>query len=433
MRLMFFGGAGEVGRNCIGVEEHGEHALLDCGIKLGEVEEYPLIDDADVKKVKHIFISHTHLDHMGYLPFMMRRGCHADIYATKPTRDMMQLLLSDYLRIKKGRAKFNSSDIAHALARCKIIEYHEPVGGKMKFTFHNAGHILGSAMILVRGSKKLLYSADTNFRESRVLDPAEKDIGAEVLILESTYGAVSDTLPSLKSASKTLADSINETMKKGGKVLIPSFAVGRGQEILLVLESYMRSGGIKKVPIFVDGMIIKANRIYRQNVIYARDEIQKRILMSEEDPFKSPLFKTPRTKDKRDVLEAGGAIIVTTSGMLTGGPVLEYLKHLAGDARNKLMLVGYQAEGTLGRKLLDGARSITIDGESVDVRMQVEQTQFSAHSDHKGLIELARGVKGLQKIFIVHGEPQKSAELGGALQDLGYDVVIPKNMESYTV
>lgn len=161
--------------------------------------------------------------------------------------------------------------------------------------------------------------------------------------------------------------------------------MGRAQEILFILESYMSSGVLEQVPIFVDGMILKANRIYRQNVIYARDEIQKRILMSDDDPFKSRFFHTPKTKDRSDVLERGSAIIVSTSGMLTGGPVLHYLEKLAGDSRNLLILVGYQAEGTLGRKLLDGAKSISIGNREIDIRMGVEQAPFQRACRLQGL------------------------------------------------
>jgi hypothetical protein len=194
----------------------------------------------------------------------------------------------------------------------------------------------------------------------------------------------------------------------------------------------MRSGVLEKVPIFVDGMIIKANRIYRQNVIYAKDEIQKRILMSDDDPFKSKFFKVPRTKDRGDVLERS-AVILTTSGMLSGGPVLHYLKKLAGDENSKLLLVGYQAEGTLGRRLLDGEEKVKINDDEIEVKMKVEQISFSAHADHAGLVDFARSIKGLRKVFIIHGEDNKPVELGKALEELEYEVVIPRNGESFEI
>jgi hypothetical protein len=369
---------------------------------------------------------------MGYLPFMYARGCRAEVYSTKPTHDLSQLLLADYQRINRG-LKFTNSDITRAMKMWKMVEYGEVVGDGLKFSFHKSGHILGSAMVLVHGGSGLLFSSDVNDRETRLLDPAEKNLVAENLIIESTYGAPGDEHPALKNASKMLCDSINKTISNGGKVLIPSFAVGRAQDILFILENYMSSGVLEHVPIFVDGMILKANRIYRQNVIYARDEIQKRILVSDDDPFKSKFFHTPHTKDRSDVLERGSAIIVSTSGMLTGGPVLHYLEKLAGDSRNLLIFVGYQAEGTLGRRLVDGERHITIDDREIDIKMKVEQASFSAHADYKGLLDIVRSTRKLKRVFVIHGEGDKPRELGDAIGKMGYEVIIPRNEESFRI
>lgn len=430
--VTFFGGANEVGRNCMLVEEGKTNLLLDAGVKLGERDEYPLISEEEIRRLKRIAVSHTHLDHVGYLPHMYARGCKADIYSTKPTHDLTQLLLADYLRINRGM-RFTNSDIIRAMRMWKMVEYGEVVGDKLKFSFHKSGHILGSAMVLVRGDTTLLFTSDVNDRETRLLEAGEKNLIAENMIIECTYGAPNDQHPSLKNASKMLCDSINRTIKKGGKVLIPSFAVGRAQEILFILENYMSSGVLEQVPIFVDGMILKANRIYRQNVIYARDEIQKRILMSDDDPFKSRFFQTPRTKDRSDVLREGPAVIVSTSGMLTGGPVLRYLEKLAGDPNNLLMLVGYQAEGTLGRKLLEGERRVVIDGKEIEIRMGVEQAHFSAHADFKGLLEIVRSIKKLKRVFVIHGEGDKPKLFGEAVAKMGYEVVIPRNGETVTI
>lgn len=405
---------------------------MDAGIKLGETDEYPLISDSEVRKLRRIAISHTHLDHVGYLPHMYSRGCRAEIYSTKPTHDLTQLLLADYQRINRGM-KFSNNDIVKAMRMWKMVEYGEVVGDKLQFSFHKSGHILGSAMVLVRGGSSLLFTSDVNDRETRLLEEGERNIVAENMIVESTYGAPTDQHPSLKNASKMLCDSINRTVKKGGKVLIPSFAVGRAQEILFILENYMSSGVLERVPIFVDGMILKANRIYRQNVIYCRDEIQKRILMSDDDPFKSKFFQTPRTKDRSDVLKEGSAIIVSTSGMLTGGPVLRYLEALAGDPNNLLVLVGYQAEGTLGRKLLDGERKVELNGKEIEIKMGVEQAHFSAHADFKGLLEIVKSIRKLKRVFVIHGEGEKPKLFGEAVARMGYEVIIPRNTESFRI
>ncbi|MBI5159704.1 MBL fold metallo-hydrolase [Candidatus Micrarchaeota archaeon] len=431
MELEFFGGAGEVGRNCFMVSEGRDDLMLDCGVKLGEVEEHPLLSPEDIHRVRRIAISHTHLDHIGFLPYMLKKGCKAPIYCTKPTRDMTQLLLSDYQRIGRGR-KITTKDVERVMSACNIVEYGEKVCDGMTFSFHNAGHILGSAMVLVEGErKKLLYSADVNMRGTKLLDAARTGLEAEVLILECTYGGKEDKLPAVKTASNELAEAINQTIIEGGSVLIPTFAVGRGQEILLTLDAYMRSGLLEKVPIFIDGMIVRANRIYRHNILSARDEIQKSILVSEYDPFKSPFFHQSERKDRSDVLEQQ-CIIVSTSGMLTGGPVLGYLKALADNKRNKLLLVGYQAEGTLGRKLLSGEKKIIIDKEEVDVEMSVGQVPFSAHSDHQSLLQLANSTKELKKVFLVHGDPHKIEDMRADLEKK-YEVIVPKNGEVHAL
>jgi uncharacterized protein len=432
MKLSFLGCCGEVGRACFQLESGRDQLMVECGVKLGGKENYPLLSDELVRQTKNIAVTHAHLDHVGYLPFFFQRGGRARIHSTRPTRDMTQLLLADYHRIlhfTRRRESFPLRDIDVVMKHMHIVDYKERhrIGG-FGLSMHNAGHILGSAMIRVQGKKTVLFSGDVNDRGTRLLDPAEKGLSAHTLVLESTYGAKKDVVPPIKVASAELARKVTQTLNKGGFVLIPSFAVGRSQEILLTLDSYMRSGAIPKAPIYVDGMILKANRIYRQNVIHARREIQMRILMSEEDPFKSPNFKEPRTKHKTEVFEEP-AIIVSTSGMLSGGPILRYLKEVAGDHNSTLMLVGYQAEGTRGRMLLEGEKKMELDGEEYDIRLNVENISFSAHSDHQGLLQIAGSVKGLKRIFLVHGESEKQQELADGLKK--YEVIIPKNGESY--
>jgi uncharacterized protein len=434
MKATFFGGCREVGRNCVLVENGQDHLLLDCGVKIGKTDEFPLMSPQDIKRIKNIAITHTHLDHIGFLPYFFEKGGRAKIYSTKPTKDMTALLLADYHRILhtiRRKSAFSLKDINTVLAHMHPLEFDTLAhAGGMKFSLHKAGHILGSAMVRMQGKKTVLFTGDVNNRGTRLLDPAQAGIHAHTLIMESTYGSKEDVIPSVKKASAELAESIKRTLDKGGFVLIPSFAVGRSQEILLTVDSYMRSGAIPKAPIYVDGMILKANKIFRQNVLYARKEIQMRILASSEDPFKSPNFKEPKTKHKSEVFEEP-AVIVSTSGMLSGGPILRYLSEVAGDHNSTLMLVGYQAEGTTGRRLLDGEKTIEIDGKRVDVRLNVENVSFSAHSDHQGLLQFAHSVKGLKKIFLIHGEEKKQGELASALKK--FEVVIPRNGETHAI
>jgi hypothetical protein len=341
------------------------------------------------------------------------------------------VLLADYLRISKNLVPYTQKDINKYLQNCVSLEYEEEKAGTK---LHEAGHILGSAMTTVRMQKhKVLYTGDVNMRDSRLLEGARTRFHADTLITESTYGGNSDEHVPMKRAGQELVQSIQATFKKGGKVIVPTFAIGRGQEVLFTIESHMRSGTLKEAPIYIDGMINKALRIYRHNADHLKKEIQRRILTSDDDPFKSRHYHTPKKKDRSDVYEHDRVIIVTTSGMLNGGPVLGYLKKLAPDKKNKIILVGYQARGTRGRELLEGADELEIDGERVPINLELDEAKFSAHSDQKELLGLVNKIKGLKRVFIVHGEKEKSEEFAKAVQRQNKKLIVevPKLGEEY--
>ncbi len=414
--ISFLGGAREVGRSCFLVRTQRHKILLDCGVKFGERPEYPLLEWRDARELDKVILSHAHLDHSGYAPWLYAAGYAGKTLLTKPTRDIIQLLYGDYLRLAKeggDPAAYGQADVLKLLRNTELLEYEDDAGEKKFGTrFFESGHILGSALVRVNaGDKKILYTGDLNLRETRLLPPAKLGVEADVLVIESTYGAREKRHQSSKTTVQNFIKAIDETLGKGGKVIIPSFAIGRGQEVLFIIESFMRSKLLPKVPIFLDGMVTKALRIYRHNAIYLRDEIKRRILTSEDDPFKSEDYRVPAKRDRSDVLESGPCVIIATSGMLSGGPVLTYLQKLGGDERNALILVGYQPEGSRGRRLLEGAREIEVGGKTVEVKLSVLQAPFSAHSDHDELLRFASSVRGLKKVFVVHGEASNSDEL----------------------
>ena len=415
MELTFLGGAREVGRSAV-LAEGKQKILLDCGIKMAKDEDFPLIDNALAKSLDSVVVSHAHLDHSGYVPALFAAGYEGKVILTKPTRDLCQLLLADALRLQKNFSPYNQEDINTFLKNTEIVEYNHHTKAEWPIRFQEAGHILGSAITEVFAEKKIIYSGDINTRASRLLEGAVQGLEGEVLVLESTYGRRTDRHPSFNSIGRQLIDAINSTLRKGGKVIIPTFAIGRGQEILFTLENYLRSGGLHKSPIFLDGMITKALRIYRHNAVYLKREIQQRILTSDDDPFKSEAYLVPQTKDKSDVLEKEEAIILCTSGMLNGGPVLTYLKKLGNDRKNKIILVGFQAKGSRGRLLLEGAEELEIDDEKIPIRLEVAQAPFSGHSDHPELVNFARSIKGLKKVFVVHGEGEAPFELAEEIE-----------------
>jgi predicted metal-dependent RNase len=410
--------------------------LLDAGVKLGSEEEYPVIEDSQLRRIDGIFISHAHLDHTGYLPHIYTAGYKGDTFATKPTIELTNVLLSDYIRISNPK-NISKEGMAALSSHFKIIEY----GKAFKFRdltikFIPAGHILGSALICVSdGRSKLVYTGDINLMKTRLLDGADlKNLEADTLITESTYGAKKDIFPREHDTEQRLLRSVNETIKAGGKVMVPSFAVGRAQEVLFIFDDYMNSGVLHKVPLYVDGMINKALRIHRHNVIYCRKEMQSRILMSDYDPFKSPNFTPVETKGQRNKIVAGSesSIVVTTSGMLSGGPIMFYLSKLGNNHMNKLILVGYQAEGTLGRAMQDGAKTININGSDVRVQLDVETYHLSAHADRVQLESIPAKIRGVKTVFIVHGEHNKAEELREALAQR-YHTVVPKLGESFSI
>ena len=306
-------------------------------------------------------------------------------------------------------------------------------------TFIPAGHILGSALIKVSdGKETLIYTGDINLTKTRLLDGADlKGLKADILITESTYGGKDDIFKDEKETAKDMINSTVETIKAGGKVVVPSFAVGRAQEVLFLLDDYMNSGVIPKVPIYMDGMISKAMRIHRHNVIYCRKELQRRILMSDADPFKSENFSVVEKKNTRTRIATNdeSSIVVTTSGMLSGGPIMYYLTKMAGNSLNKMILVGYQAEGTMGRAMQEGAREITINDSKIRVEMAVETYHMSAHADRKQLESIPGKIADLKRIFIVHGERSKSEYLKSELEKLPkkYEVTVPNIGDSFDV
>lgn len=440
--ISFLGGAREVGRSCFLVRTPRQKILLDCGVKFGERAEYPLLERREARELDKVILSHAHLDHTGYAPWLYSAGYSGKTFLTKPTRDIIQLLYGDYLRLAKESgepAAYGQSDVLKLLRNTELLEYEDDEGEK-KFgaRFFESGHILGSALVRVNaGDKKILYTGDLNLRETRLLPPAKLGIDADVLVIESTYGSREKRHQSSKLTANNFIRDIRETLEAGGKVIVPSFAIGRGQEVLFIIESFMRSKLLPKVPVFLDGMVTKALRIYRHNAIYLRDEIKHRILTSEDDPFKSEDYRVPAKRDRSDVVDGGPCIIIATSGMLSGGPVLTYLEKLGRDERNALILVGYQPEGSRGRKLLEGAREIEVRGKAVEVQLRVLQAHFSAHSDHDELVRFAASVRGLKKVFVVHGEGKNSDELAQdiakACRKQRVEAVVPELGETHTI
>ncbi len=426
--LRFLGAAREVGRSSLELYYRGTRLILDSGVSLGAPieERFPLEAEGPVDA---LLLTHAHLDHSGYTPKQVRDN-DCPIYATPPTRDISEILLIDYLNLypKDVDKPFEHRDIMALRRKEKLVQYYAPFQiGDVEVIPFSAGHVLGSVMFLIKTEKgNILYTGDINTAGTRTLRGADTNLPeVNYLIIESTYGGNGDIHPSRKKVEKQFIENIKQTLASGGVVIIPAFALGRAQEVILTLIHYLESGALPEVPIFVDGMIREVSRIYSLYWSWLRPELQRRVRQSKKSLFEHKAIEEVRNRD--EILELTEPfIVVTTSGMLQGGPVLIYLKRFGGDRRNLIYLTGYQVKGTRGRMLLDGIKEIPLqDDEKLIVEARVEFADFSAHSDQSGLISFISKLKGVREVILVHGEHSKMLDLRQKLYKRGIPTFIP--------
>lgn len=453
VRLTTLGGFQEVGRSAILIQTKESKILLDCGINPGSNKfnnRYPVfsIDSFDLELLDAVIISHTHLDHCGFLPFLYKYGYDGPVYCSEPTASLMTLLQLDYLDVtrKEGRRlPYTQKDVRD------VVLHTIPIGKGIvtdispdaRLTFHNAGHILGSVVTHLHigdGLHNLVYTSDFKFGRTMLLEPATTTFPrVETLIVESTYGSAKDIMPARVMSERRLVTIINTTIENGGKVLIPVPAVGRAQEIMLVLDSYIRQKSLKEVPIFIEGMVKEATAIHTAYPEYLAKNIRDLIFNQGINPFQSDHFI--HIKDhaaRQEVLQGGPCIILATSGMLEGGPAIAYFKEMSSDERNMIVFVSYQIEGTLGRKLQKGSVNIRLINdkgkiEIVKNKLQVNKVEgFSGHSDRNQIIGYARKIYPKpERIIVGHGEKSKCIGLSKAFQEyLRINSIAPKVLET---
>ena len=433
MELSFYGAAEEVGRSCIMLRAGGTSIILDAG--LGNVNEpegspqqqlrMPLISDEELKSADGIFVTHAHLDHCCFVAHAYARGYKGKVFLTNPTEELMKLQIADYVRISKPKEV--TKEVIKTLDQSyQVVDYRKPFKFKnITIEFINAGHIIGSSLIRISYmGKSVLYTGDINIRRSLILEGADiKGIKADALVMESTYGGEADVYGSQEEREMQMLKSISDTLNRGGKVIIPSFGVGRSQEVLMFLNKSIESGALQKVPIYADGSIQKIMKVHRRNLKYCRKDVRE-TLQSEKN------FRFVSSKERNSIIKGGSCIIVTTSGMLKGGPVVFYMQKLAGDQKNKLIMIGYQAENTPGRAVLDGAKEVKLGGKNVKINLPVEKYRIMAHADRGDLEIIPKMINGVRKIFIVHGDREKQGSLGAKLGNY-CEVIIPKIGETH--
>jgi KH/beta-lactamase-domain protein len=430
------GGFREVGRQAILVQTLDSKVLIDCGVKPGAqspLEEFPRLDEMDLQDLDAVIVTHAHLDHCGLVPLLFKYGYNGPVYCTKPTKSLMILLQLDYLdvAVKEGRPPpYGLKEVKKELLNTIALDYGEvtDISPDIRLTLHNAGHILGSAMVhlhIGEGFHNIVYTGDFKYARTRLLEPATSSFPrAETLIMESTYGAPNDVVPSREETERLFLEHIKSTIQRGGKVLIPILAVGRAQEIMLVLDEAIKLGTIPQVPVYIEGMLQEVTAIHTAYPEDLARDLKNRIFHKGENPFLSEHFVSVDDKSARpDIAEGSPCIIMATSGMLTGGPALEYFRLLAPDPKNTMIFVNYQIEGTLGRSILRGVREVPLTDPTgklnvVEVKMNVVSMDgFSGHSDRKQLLRFVNNLSPRPKqILVAHGEESKCISLSESVR-----------------
>ena len=455
VRITTLGCCREVGRASFILSTPDTRILVDCGDKPGAEGEVPYLQVPEAlasgaNSINAVVLTHAHLDHSALLPLLFKYGYDGPIYTTEPTRDLMGLLQLDYLDVaaKEGRSPpYESEMVREAIKHTIPVNYGDvtDIAPDIKLTLHNAGHILGSSIAhfhIGSGLYNVAFSGDVHYDDTRLFNGAVNDFPrVEALVMESTYGGRNDYQTDQQDAENQLKQVIRETHADGGKVLIPAFAVGRSQEIMLVLEEAMRQGDIPTMPVHLDGMIWEATAIHTTYPEYLRDDVRDRIFHDNENPFLAEEFNhIDEGEDERQAIADGDpCIILSTSGMVTGGPVMSWLDLLATDEQSRMVFVGYQAEGTLGRRIQSGWDEVPVVGRDgrtkhLDLHFDVETVDgFSGHADREGLMNFVKDMNPRpEKILCVHGDESSVQDLSSGLyHEFNIRTFAPKNLETF--
>lgn len=449
LKITFAGGAGSVtGANFLVETLTGRDdvkVLIDCGLFQGSAENENKNDRSfpyDPTAINALFVTHGHLDHIGRIPVLVKQGFAGPIYSTSPTKDIADLSLHDSLGImtKEQRDQdneelsFDSADLKAALRQWQTAGYHEPITvGPLTVVFRDAGHILGSAMVeLMLEGRKLVFTGDLGNSPSPLLPDTEQVTDADYLVMESVYGDRNHE--DRGNRRDNLEDVIEETMRAGGTLVIPAFSIERTQEILYEIEQMMENSRIPLVPVFIDSpLAIAITKVYKKYQDYLNEEIRREVRAGD-ILFGFPQLKlTTTTEESKAILAvAPRKIIIAGSGMSTGGRVVHHEKAYLPDTKSTLLLIGYQAVGTLGRIIQDGAKTVKILGSEVPIHARVINIRgYSSHKDSDGLLDfVAASVKTLKAVFVAMGEPKASLFLVQRIRDyFGINARTPEDGE----
>jgi metallo-beta-lactamase family protein len=460
LKITFLGAAQTVTGSMHLLEVNGARVLLDCGLFQGRRQEafdrnrnLPF----DARRLDAMILSHAHIDHSGNIPNLVASGFKGRIYATRATRDLCSAMLldsghiqeSDVTYVNKVRRRkgltpvepiYTVAEARTSLKQLFSVEYRQPfdVAPGVQATLFDAGHILGSAITALdvqdgvpERSYRLCFSGDLGRHHLPVLRDPEVVRDVDYLMIESTYGNRLHDTPT--RATDQLCAAVRQTYDRGGKVIIPAFAVGRTQDIIYDLHQLIEGGSLPSLPVYVDSpLALNVTKIFRQHPECYDQEMQG-LLKRDDDPFGFYRLQYTRSVDESKALNRlkGSAIIISASGMCEGGRILHHLKNHIGDARNTVLFVGFQAPNTLGRRIVDGLKEVPILGEQYAVRAEIRTIDgYSAHADRNELLNYLQKVAGasrMKRVFCVHGDPEACQALAEGIRNLGIpDVLVPE-------
>lgn len=441
-KLTCYGGAGSTtGANFL-LEFNNKKILIDCGMLQGEGdtdEHNKKVFPYDASSVDVLYVTHAHIDHIGLIPKLHKEGFRGEIYSTPETKSIAELLLADAAKINSDDEEpvYTQSDVVNALSIWKTVKYHEVLDFYgLKVEFYNAGHILGSSMVKFTfpSGKSMLFTGDLGNSPSPILEDTEKMEGLDYLLIESVYGDRNHE--SKKERDEKFDRVVRESIERGGTLLIPAFSLERTQVLLYKLDNLFESKKVPSVPVFLDSpLAIRLTKIYeRVTDLYNQKALSD--MKAGDEIFKfNELKETLSVRDSREIAGVEGPkIIIAGSGMSTAGRIVAHEERYLPDPNSTILLVGYQAQGTLGRMIEEGVKKIMINNKQVLLKARVEKIDgFSAHADSNTLVDfVSASASTLKKVFVAMGEPKSSIFLAQRLRDeLNVEAVATEKGKSY--
>lgn len=434
VRLTFLGGARQVGRSCLFLQTQESRILLDCGVNVSDnIEPYPFLDvpEFHIEDLDAVVITHSHLDHAGFVPYLFRYGYKGPVYCTPPTRDVMALLQLDYVKIAKGENRellYDVDDVKEEIKHTITLDWEEvtDITPDIRITMYNSGHILGSSQVhlhIGNGLHNLVYSGDLKFGKTILFDQATTRFPrVETLIIESTYGGKTNIMPPMKEQDELLMKIVKDTIARKGKVLMPVLGSGRAQEMMVLIADAVARGDLEDLTVYIDGSVWDIMAIHTAYPEYLNATIRKAIFHKDQNPFLSKIFKRVGSpKERQQVIEEkSGCVIIATSGMLVGGPSVEYLRQLADDERNSLVFSCYLPQGSMGYRILHGEREIGFQvgnrQQMIPINMDVLKIEITDHSDRKQLMNYIYTIEPKpKKVIVNHGEVSRCLDLASSI------------------